>query len=144
MGETKRRIEQSLKAWNAHDKAGWTRDIGDDCDVEGPGGLHGKGRDLRDLFYSMWTDAFPDNRITAVSIVEEADNGVMEAIFEGTHTGVLHAPSGEIPPTTKRVKTRFVTVNKLRGGSFQSFHVYFDQVELLTQLGLMPAPAAHA
>lgn len=140
MGETRRVIERSLEAWNAHDKAGWTGDISDTCDLSGPGGLSGKGRELRDLFYSMWQEAFPDNRITPVAILEDGENGVMEAVFEGTHTGALKAPGGTIPPTHKRIKTHFAVIEKVNGGRFQSFHLYFDQVELLTQLGVMPAP----
>jgi ketosteroid isomerase-like protein len=140
MGETKRVIERSLEAWNAHDKAGWTGVISDDCDLVGPGGLSGSGRELRDLFYSMWQDAFPDNRITPVAILEDGENGVLEAIFEGTQTSALKAPGGAIPPTHKRIKTHFVVVEKVSGGRVQSFHLYFDQVELLTQLGVMPAP----
>lgn len=142
MGEVRKFIEQNLRSWNAHDKTSWTRDIADDCDVKGPGGFAGKGRELRDTFYSMWSDAFPNNQLKAVTIVEDGENALLEAIFEGTHTGTLKAPSGAIPATGKSVKVPFVSVSKISGGRFKSLHLYFDQVELLTQLGLMPAPAA--
>jgi steroid delta-isomerase-like uncharacterized protein len=142
MGDTKRFIERDLDAWNAHDKRAWTADIADDCDVKGPGGVSGTGRELRDMFYSMWTDGFPDNRIKPVVIAEDGENGVLEAVFEGTHTGTLNTPSGPIPATGRRASIRFVTTTKMSDGHFKSLHLYFDQVELMTQLGLMPAPTA--
>jgi predicted ester cyclase len=142
MGESKRAIERNVETWNAHDKAAWTQDIADDCEIVGVGGFVGTGRELRDQFYSMWTDAFPDTKITPTAIIEDGEYGVLEAMFEGTHTGVLNSPSGPIPPTHKRIKSPFVSVGKFRDGKFASLHLIFDQVELLTQLGLMPVPAA--
>ena len=142
MGETKRAIEQSFQAWNAHNKAGWTALVNDDADIVGVAGFSGKGRELRDTFFAMWNDAFPDNKITMTSIVEDGENAAVEAMFEGTHTGPLNAPSGVIPATRKHVKAPFMAFNKVRDGKITQFHVMFDQVELLTQLGLMPVPAA--
>lgn len=140
MGETKQLLEKNLAAWNAHDKAGWTGDIADDCEVRGPG-VSGSGRELRDMFFSMWTDGFPDNRIKPSVIAGDGEDGLLEAVFEGTHTGSLNTPTGPIAATHRRVSIPFVATSKIGGGRFQSFHLYFDQVELMTQLGLMPAPA---
>lgn len=141
MGETRSILEQNIKSWNAHDKSAWIRDISDDAQLVAPGGVTGKGRDLKDMFYSMWTDAFPDNQIRPTTIVVEGENAVLEATFEGTQTGTLKAPSGAIQPTRKHVKVPFTTVNKIKDGKIVSFHLLFDQVELMTQLGVMPVPA---
>lgn len=140
MGDTRKIIEQDIKSWNAHDKSAWTRDISDDCEVTVVGGISGTGRDLRDMLYATWTEAFPDNQITAKLIVVEGENAAFEATFEGTHTGVFNAPSGPIQPTRKRVKVPFTNVIKVRGDKITTLHILFDQVELMTQLGLMPAP----
>ena len=69
-------------------------------------------------------------------INEDGENGTLEAIFKGTHTGPLNAPSGTIPATGKAVEVPFVITMKAGGGKFTSFHLYFDQAELMTQLGL--------
>lgn len=140
MAETRKIVEQNIKLWNAHDKSGWTKDISDDCELTAVGGVSGKGRELRDMMYAMWTDAFPDNQIKPITIIVDGENAVLEATFEGTQTGVLNAPSGAIQPTRKHVKVPFTTVSKIRGDKFTSLHLLFDQVELLTQLGLMPTP----
>jgi predicted ester cyclase len=141
MGDTKGIVERNIESWNAHDKTAWTRDIADDGELTAPGGISGSGRELRDMFYSLWTDAFPDNEIKPNVIVVDGENAVLEATFEGTHTGVLNAPTGPIQPTRKHVKVPFVSVSKIRGDKFTSLHLMFDQVELMTQLGLMPVPA---
>jgi predicted ester cyclase len=141
MAETKAIVERNLASWNAHDKGAWTSDISDVGELIAPGGMRGSGRDLRDVFYSIWTDAFPDNQIKPTVIATDGENAVLEATFEGTHTGVLNTPTGQIQPTRKHVKVPFVSVSKIRGDKFASLHLYFDQVELMTQLGLMPAPA---
>ena len=141
MGETKRFIEKSVGAWNAHDKVGWTRDVADDCEFTVPGGITGSGRDLRDQLFSMWTKAFPNNVIKASTIAEDGDYGILEAVFTGTQTGTLDAPTGPIPATEKKVSIPFVTTSRIKDGRYTSFHLYFDQVDLMVQLGLMPAPA---
>ena len=63
---------------------------------------------------------------------------VLEGVFEGTHTAALNAPGGSIPATGKWVTIPFVWVLRVAGDRFTSFAVYFDQMELLTQLGLAP------
>ena len=57
-------------------------------------------------------------------------------MFEGTHTEALNALGGSILATGKRVAVPLVSVLGVAGGRFTSFAVYFDQMELLTQLGL--------
>ena len=141
MGETKGFIAKSVDAWNAHDKARWTRDVADDCEFKTPGGISGTGRELRDVLFSMWTDAFPNNRIVPATIGEDGEYGILEAVFEGTHTGTLNAPSGPIPATGRKVSVPFVTTSRIKDGRYKTFHLYFDQVDLMVQLGLMPAPA---
>jgi hypothetical protein len=39
------------------------------------------------------------------------------------------------------VKVRYVSVQQVKEGKIASEHLYFDQLELLTQLGALPAPA---
>src|SRR5438045_722782 len=50
-----------------------------------------------------WKEAFPDAHGTVESAV--ADNGTvtLEITWEGTQTGPLHTPTGDIPPSSKHV-----------------------------------------
>ena len=138
MGHAKDLIDRSLKSWSARQFGEWSADYAEDAELTGPGGLTGRGRDIQQAFYSIWQDGFPDNQITNVRITEDGDRAVLEAVFEGTHTGVLKAPSGDIPPTGQRVAIPFVGTYTLGGGQYTSFRLYFDQMDLITQLGLTP------
>jgi predicted ester cyclase len=86
--------------------------------------------------------AFPDARHEFTSIVEAGEDVALEAIWTGTHTGPLATPMGEIPPTTSRVEVPMLIVAKVRDGLIASTHIYYDQVGMLSALGLMPAPAS--
>ena len=70
---------------------------------------------------------------------------VQEGIFSGTHTGDLMTPGGDVIPATGRsLKASYADVFEIDGDHITSERLYYDQVELLIQLGLMPAPAASA
>ena len=105
----------------------------------GPGGVSGSGTEMARTFYHLWQDAFPDNQVRIVRIVDGDDVAVLEAVFEGTQTDALNAPAGSIPATGKRVAIPFVTLQDFANDRFTTFALYFDQMELLTQLGLTPA-----
>src|ERR1051325_6882613 len=108
MGTTRDLLEHSMAAWNGHDRTGWVGDFSASAELWAPGGITGSGPELVKMFYSVWQDAFPDNHIQPVSIVEEGEVAVLEAVFEGTHTAPLNAPGGAIPPTGKRVRIPYV------------------------------------
>jgi predicted ester cyclase len=110
--------------------------------LSAPGGFSGRGLEFAATFWSVWQGAFPDNQVTLKTVVGEGSEGAEESVLNGTHTGVLPSPAGEVPPTGRHVSIPFAGLHTVRNDKWVSFHVYFDQVELLTQLGLMPAPAA--
>ncbi len=136
MGYARDLVDRNVKTWNARNFGEWSADFSEDAELVAPGGLSGRGRDLQHVFYSIWQDGFPDNQVTNVRVGEDGDTAVLEAVFEGTHTGVLKAPSGDIPPTGKRVSIPFVCTYTCADGHFTTFRLYFDQMDLVTQLGL--------
>ena len=136
MGYARDLVDMSTKAWNAHDFGEWSAAFTADALMVAPGGLSGRGRDTQELFYSIWNGGFPDNQVTGIRIAEDGDTGVLEAVFEGTHTGVLHAPSGDVSPTGRRVSIPFVVTYTGGDGHLTGFRLYFDQMDLITQLGI--------
>ena len=54
----------------------------------------------------------------------------------GTHTGVLKTPNGDVPATGRGVKIRWASIYQVRGEELLAEHLYFDQNEFMTQLGL--------
>ena len=141
MGQARDLLDRNLKAWNEHQLEAWTDNFSDQARLVGPGGVSGQGPEMTKAFYAIWQDGFPDNQVTNVRSIEEGDRVVLEAVFEGTHTGPLRAPSGEIAPTGKRVSIPFVVTFTCRDDRFTDFRLYFDQMDLITQLGIAPAPA---
>jgi predicted ester cyclase len=94
------------------------------------------------MFWSLWQDAFPDCHSAINVAVAEGDDAIQESVFSGTHTQVFHTPdNGDIPPTGKSVAIPYTLGLTYRDGKWASFRLNFDQLELMTQLGLMPAAA---
>ncbi|MDP8907518.1 MAG: ester cyclase [Chloroflexota bacterium] len=137
MSDTKTVLERGIELWNAHDREGWVGLFDERAELEAPGGLRLSGRAGAEQFYDAWNEAFPDNAIKDQLVFGAGSQGVEEAKFGGTHTGVLRSPAGEIPPTGKTVVSRYAAVSRVEDGKIVSFHMYFDLADVLGQLGLM-------
>ena len=73
------------------------------------------------------------------ALEDEGDTVVEQARYTGTHTGTWRNPNGvEIPATGKTVDFPFAGVFRVTDGKISSIRIYYDQIEVLTQLGLMP------
>jgi len=71
---------------------------------------------------------------------DDGDNVVEESVFNGTNDGPLTGPDGsQIPATGRQVSEPFSGLHTVRDGRIISTRFYFDQLDMLTQLGLMPA-----
>ena len=101
-----------------------------------------RGRDAAKQYNQSWFTAFPDAKTTVTNEVIGGDSLVQEGTFQGTNTGPWKSEAGEMPATSKTVKGHYVLVTKVRNDQIVTRNLYFDQVELMTQLGLMPEPAA--
>jgi predicted ester cyclase len=135
-------IERHVAAFNAKDADAepWSAD----AELVAPGGQF-RGRDQILGFLRVFWEAFPDARLEIVRSISEGSLTAVEALMIGTHTGVLQTPEGEVPPTGRRVELRTMVMYEARGDELVSEHLYFDQVEFMTQLGLTPgAPAETA
>ena len=136
MGYAKDLVESSIKAWNARDFAEWSAGFTNDTQLAAPGGLSGSGPETQQLFFSVWQDGFPDNQVSNIRIIGDGDAAVLEAVFEGTHTGVLQTPNGDVAATGKPVSIPFVVTYTLADRRISGFRLYFDQMDLITQLGI--------
>ncbi len=63
----------------------------------------------------------------------------VEGRFVGTHKGDLQSPNGTIPASGNKLELRFADYFKVSGGKITEQRTYWDQIEMLTQLGAMPA-----
>ena len=93
--------------------------------------------------YTMgFVDAFPDLTYEYVAKHESGDCAIDEGLFRGTNTAPLRLPNGDtIPATGKQVTARGCDICQVRDGVIVEHRFYYDQVELLSRLGLLPDTA---
>jgi predicted ester cyclase len=134
-------LNRNINAVNSRDIEAYLANQRPDVEFVLPGGTVLRGREpVRLITETMWT-AFPDGQLSFGDSVINGDAAAVEVVFTGTHTGPLATPSGELAPTGRAVTTRTVSMLRFRDGMIASEHVYGDQFELLSQLGLKPDDA---
>jgi steroid delta-isomerase-like uncharacterized protein len=141
MSDTRSAFDAWLAAFNAHDEAAIRAVTADDCVFEGPGGVQLEGRDAVSGYAMVWLNAFSDAKLEADRIAVDGDWVAMTGMFRGTHDGTLVSPAGDVPATGRRIEGRCSQFVRFADGKGVEEHLYYDQVDVLTQLGLMPEPA---
>lgn len=85
--------------------------------------------------------AFPDIEWGLLSYLEQGDAFADEWTFAGTHTGTLLLLDGtELAPTGKRVQVRGMELVRMRGDKIVVDNLYYDNLSVAVQLGLIPQP----
>ncbi|HSI98013.1 MAG TPA: ester cyclase [Gaiellaceae bacterium] len=126
------------KAFNAHDEERIRELIDERAALTAPGDVALEGRDAIVEYTMRWLNAFPDATIRVERQIVSGDWVVQQYAFEGTHSDTLTGPAGDIPATGRRLTGPVADVTRIENGVMVETHLYFDQVNLLTQLGLMP------
>ena len=96
------------------------------------------GRDDVIGFLGVFHEAFPDLRLELKQLLTDGPAAAAEGTLVGTHTGVLHTPNGDVAPTGRAVELRWAAVYLTDGDTLKSEHLFFDQMDFLGQLGLLP------
>ena len=130
-----------VAAFNDHDESRIRELNAENAVIEAPGDVHVEGREAATQYGMAWLNAFPDARLNVKNELVSGDWVVQEFTFEGTHEGTLSGPGGEIPATHRRLNGRGVQIFRVEGEAIADTRLNFDQVQVMTQLGLMPEPA---
>lgn len=138
--ETRAVVERGLKGFNAHDLEALARDAAPDIVATAPGGVKLHGPQAVKEYNQNFLTAFPDARIDAKQIIVQGRTAVVEGVFNGTHTGTLKTPMGDVPATDRKVSGEFIQIFEIDRGLVKRDHLMYDQVDLMTQLGMAPAP----
>lgn len=101
----------------------------------GIGTVHGRER-FREYLH-RFKRAMPDAKAIVEHQSEAANTVVVEGRFVATFTGPLATDEGDVAATGATVDLRFADVSRVRDGVIVSYHTYYDQLGLLTQMGLM-------
>jgi predicted ester cyclase len=105
-----------------------------------------RGRSQVAEWLTPFWSAFSSYRHEIDTLLESGGTVVAEGTFVGVHDGPLPTPSGELPPSGREIRFDFAMV--ARGdpvvAKASSVRIYFDQLELLGQLGVLPQPETAA
>jgi len=138
--ESKALVERGMKAFNAHDLEAVARDAAPDIVATAPGGVKANGPQAVKEYNQNFITAFPDARVDAKKVIIQGRTVVVEGVFTGTNNGTLKTPMGEIPPTGRKVSGEYIQVFEIDRGLVKRDHLMYDQVDLMTQLGMAPGP----
>ncbi|MDQ3777288.1 MAG: ester cyclase [Actinomycetota bacterium] len=132
--------KQFVDAFNSHDDRRIRQAYADNVVFEAPGGVRLEGPDAATAFAMSFIRAFPDVRLTLKNLFESDGWVAYEAEFEGTHEDTLEGTGGDIPATHRRATGRAAEILRIEDGKVTEERLYFDQLELLTQLGVIEQP----
>jgi len=90
--------------------------------------------------WSAYIAALPDMRATIVDLVAEGEKVAVAWTVEGTHRGVLLG----IAATGRYVRLSGMALYRLAGGKITEASEEFDKLNLMQQLGVLPASTAPA
>jgi steroid delta-isomerase-like uncharacterized protein len=129
-----------FEGFNARDVDRVAAVCADDFTLEDiPAGLTLHGPAGMRLWLQTWLDAAPDAWATVERIFGEGSWVATEHHGTATHTGPLRTPTGEIPPTGRRLDLWFSENFEVRDGKLRRMRVYYDGGAVMRQLGLFPA-----
>jgi steroid delta-isomerase-like uncharacterized protein len=102
-------------------------------------GTEGEIRGLEEMrgFVAAYRAAFADARSTVEQQIAEGDLVVTRWRAAGTHTGELQG----LPPTMRWFTMSGVTIERIEGERIAEVWVHRDELGLLRQLGVLPAPS---
>src|SRR5205809_2726234 len=92
------------------------------------------GIDSARAYYANYLTGFSNIIFTIKDVFGQGNKLVKHWNFKGTHTGVFFG----IPATGKTVSIDGVTLVRMQNGKIEEERDFFDNLDFMTQLGLMP------
>jgi steroid delta-isomerase-like uncharacterized protein len=130
-----------IEALNARDLGLWSRHLAEDYAAEHPGVSVPLDKTSSIAYHQRFVTAFPDIRFEVLGVIAEGDRVLVQWTASGTHAERLATVTGEtIPPTRRRATVSGAMVAKARDGKVVRGWFYWDQLSLLSQLGLTEQP----
>lgn len=137
MGRAREIMDLITQAAMAGDRAGLERLYAPDAVADTPDAGRLEGRAAIIEWIGSFKPAFPDMSWEAISQHETGDTAIDEGYVVGTHTGVLRAPDGDVPPTGRSLRMRECDLVTVSDGVAVSHRFYYDQFDFMSQLGIM-------
>ena len=137
-------VQRGFVAYNAHQSdPHWLdyadTDFAEDCEViDMPSGMILRGPAGLKQFLLGFSTAFPDSRGEVTIVFATEEKAAVEVILRGTHTGILHSPAGDIPPTGRTFELRACEVFQIKNRKITRHATYYDALSFMQQLGVIP------
>jgi ketosteroid isomerase-like protein len=143
MGEARRVMDEVTEAAFSGDASRFGACYAEGSTATTPDAGELRGRDEIVAWMQQFNEAMPDLRWEEIAKHEDGDTAIDEGYVVGTNTGPLPMPGGEtLSPTGKQIRIRGCDVATVRDGLIVSHRFYYDQMEFLSQLGLVPEESA--
>ncbi len=112
--------------------------IAPDClNHEVPPGMNNRGPESMRQVVTMLRTAFPDLHYTIEEVIAEEETVVGRVTMSGTHQG----PFQGIPPTGRSFQQAQMHFVRFRDGKGVEHRAVRDDLGMMQQLGVIPAPA---
>jgi ketosteroid isomerase-like protein len=143
MGQAREVIDRATEAMMNDDLEAFREVYADDVVVTTPDSGTLRGVDALYAWNHDFVKAFSDIHWDELAIHETADSVISQGEMVATHTGDFPVPGGQaVPATGKQMRVREADVAKVENGKIVRHDFYFDQLDMMVQLGLVEAPAA--
>ncbi|AWE51720.1 MULTISPECIES: ester cyclase [Streptomyces] len=140
MGQAREAMDRLTAAITTADSAAIAEVYAKDAVAVTPDGGELHGRDDITAYWRQMSQAVPDGSYESVHAYEVGDTAIDEGVFHGHNTGPIQLATGEtLPATQKEIRIRGVDFAKVDDeGRIVDYRLYFDEMEFLGQLGLLP------
>jgi steroid delta-isomerase-like uncharacterized protein len=139
-----RLCEQFAAVYNAHDLSGLMAMYAEDAEVQVPDQAEPlRGKTAISQYFQAQFDAAPDVHVELSKVLVDRSSFADEGIVTGTNAGPIRQPTGEpLPATGKALRVSFAEFVELADAKVRRHRLYWDQMTLLNQLGLVDIPQA--
>jgi steroid delta-isomerase-like uncharacterized protein len=135
MGENLELLHHCLEAWNRQDLATYSKLYAPNAVIRGVGPGH-LGIEETLGVYRAFFAGFPDLRLTVEETIEAGERIAVRFTVRGTHLGEFQG----IPPTGRPVEVQGFSILHFSEGRIVERWNLLDQLGMLQQLGVLPAP----
>ena len=130
-----------IEALNARDLSLWSRHLAEDYTAELPGVSAPLNKTKTIGYHQRFVTALPNIYFEVLHVLAEGDHVLIHWMASGTHDERLATVTGEtIPPTQRSVRVSGALLIEVRDGKIVRDWGYWDQLSLLSQLGITEQP----
>ena len=139
--ENKRIALSIIEALNARDLSLWSKHLAEDYIAELPGVSAPLNKTKTMGYHQRFVTALPNIHFEVLHVLAEGDHVLIHWMARGTHDERLATVTGEtIPPTQRSVRVSGALLIEVRDGKIVREWSYWDQLSLLSQLGITEQP----